>query len=159
DPDSYFALARATYAEMALAGMSAVGEFHYLHHAPDGRPYADPNVMGQALRAAAREAGIRITLLDACYLVGGIGEPLSGVAGGFGDARAAAWADRVGALAPDEHSVIGGAIHSVRAVPRDALPAVVEAARGRPLHVPLSEQPAENEQSLAAYGVTPTQLL
>jgi len=159
DPDSYFALARATYAEMALAGVSAVGEFHYLHHAPDGRPYADPNVMGQALRAAAREAGIRLTLLDACYLAGGIGRPLSGVARRFGDGSAAAWADRVGALTPDEHTVIGAAIHSVRAVPRDALPVVVEAARGRSLHVHLSEQPAENEQCLAAYGVTPTQLL
>ncbi len=159
DPDSYFALARATYAEMALAGVSTVGEFHYLHHAPDGRPYADRNVMGQALRAAARDAGIRITLLDACYLNGGIGQPLSGVARRFGDGSVAAWADRLAALAPDEHSVSGAAIHSVRAVPRDALPEVVEAAVGRPLHVHLSEQPAENEQCLAAYGVTPAQLL
>jgi formiminoglutamate deiminase len=159
DPDSYFTLARATYAEMALAGVSAVGEFHYLHHAPDGRPYADPNVMGQALRAAAGEAGIRLTLLDACYLNGGIRQPLSGVARRFGDGSAAAWADRVAALAPDEYSVIGAAIHSVRAVPREALPEVVEAAVGRPLHVHLSEQPAENEQCLAAYGATPAQLL
>jgi formiminoglutamate deiminase len=159
DPDSYFALARATYAEMALAGVSAVGEFHYLHHPPDGRPYADPNAMGHALRAAAREAGIRLTLLDTCYLAGGIGQPLSGVARRFGDGSAAAWAHRVAALTPDEYSVIGAAIHSVRAVPRDALPEVVAAAVGRPLHVHLSEQPAENEQCLAAYGVTPTQLL
>jgi formiminoglutamate deiminase len=159
DPDSYFALARATYAEMALAGVSAVGEFHYLHHAPDGRPYADPNAMGHALRAAAREAGIRLTLLDACYLAGGIGQPLSGVARRFGDGSAAAWARRVAALAPDEFCVIGAAIHSVRAVPRVALREVVDAAVGRPLHVHLSEQPAENEQCLAAYGVTPAQLL
>ena len=76
DPDLYFALARATYAEMALAGVSTVGEFHYLHHAPGGRPYTDPNVMGQALRSAAREAGIRLTLLDACYLTAGIGQQL-----------------------------------------------------------------------------------
>jgi formiminoglutamate deiminase len=159
DPDSYFALARATYAEMALAGVSAVGEFHYLHHAPDGRPYADPNAMGHALRAAAREAGVRFTLLDACYLAGGIGQPLSGVARRFGDGSAAAWARRVAALAADESSVVGAAIHSVRAVPRTALPEVVEVAEGRPLHVHLSEQLAENEQCLAAYGVTPAQLL
>ncbi|HEY3087277.1 MAG TPA: formimidoylglutamate deiminase [Jatrophihabitantaceae bacterium] len=159
DPDSYFAMARATYAEMALAGVSAVGEFHYLHHAPDGRPYADPNAMGHALRAAAREAGVRFTLLDACYLAGGIGQPLSGVARRFGDGSAAAWARRVAALAADESSVIGAAIHSVRAVPRTALPEVVEVAEGRPLHVHLSEQSAENEQCLAAYGVTPAQLL
>jgi cytosine/adenosine deaminase-related metal-dependent hydrolase len=72
-PDSYFDLARATYAEMALAGITAVGEFHYLHHGPDGRPYADANAMGEALIAAAAEAGIRITLLDACYLTGAPG--------------------------------------------------------------------------------------
>jgi formiminoglutamate deiminase len=74
-PDSYFALARAVYAEMALAGITAVGEFHYLHHAPGGVPYADPNAMGEALIAAAGEAGIRITLLDTAYLSAGFGEP------------------------------------------------------------------------------------
>ncbi|MEV2207478.1 amidohydrolase family protein, partial [Streptomyces sp. NPDC047970] len=74
-PDSYFALARAAYAEMALAGVTAVGEFHYVHHAPGGTPYADPNAMGEALIAAAAEAGIRITLLDTAYLSAGFGEP------------------------------------------------------------------------------------
>ena len=73
DPDSYHALATAVYAEMALAGITCVGEFHYLHHGPGGAPYADPNAMGEALVAAAAEAGIRITLLDTCYLTGGIG--------------------------------------------------------------------------------------
>ena len=52
-PDTYYALARATYAEMALAGITCVGEFHYLHHGPGGRPYADPNEVGRALLAAA----------------------------------------------------------------------------------------------------------
>ncbi len=61
------------YAEMALAGVTSVGEFHYLHHAPGGAPYADPNAMGRALSQAARDAGIRITLLDTCYLPGGLG--------------------------------------------------------------------------------------
>src|SRR5262245_59002499 len=64
DPDRYFALARATYAEMALAGITCVGEFHYLHHDRDGRPYSDPNAFGEALFAAARDVGIRIALLD-----------------------------------------------------------------------------------------------
>ena len=68
DPDSYLRLARAVYAEMALAGVSCVGEFHYLHHQPGGRPYADPNAMGRALVQAAAEAGLRMTLLDTCYL-------------------------------------------------------------------------------------------
>src|SRR6185312_1197521 len=60
DPDSYLALARATYAEMALAGVTSVGEFHYLHHAADGRHYEDPNAMAEALRQAGADAGVRI---------------------------------------------------------------------------------------------------
>ena len=71
DPDGYRRLARATFAEMALAGITAVGEFHYLHHGPGGEPYANPNEVGKALIEAAGEAGIRITLLDTCYLHGG----------------------------------------------------------------------------------------
>jgi cytosine/adenosine deaminase-related metal-dependent hydrolase len=72
DPDTYRALARAAYAEMALAGVTAVGEFHYLHHAPGGALYEDRNVMSHALVEAARDAGIRLTLLDTCYLAGGL---------------------------------------------------------------------------------------
>ncbi len=160
DPDSYFALARATFAEMALAGVTSVGEFHYLHHAQGGRRYADPNAMGNALIEAARQAGIRITLLDACYLAGGVaGEPLDGAQLRFGDGTAAAWADRVAALRGDGNTIIGAAIHSVRAVPRDELPIVVSVAARRPLHVHVSEQPAENEQCLRAYGRTPAGVL
>ena len=71
DPDTYLALATATFAEMALAGFTCVGEFHYLHHGPDGQPYADPNEMGETIRAAADAAGLRLTLLDTCYLHAG----------------------------------------------------------------------------------------
>ena len=74
DPDTYKALATAVYAELALAGITCVGEFHYLHHGRAGEPYDDPNAMGQAIAQAAAEAGIRLTLLDTCYLHGGIGE-------------------------------------------------------------------------------------
>ena len=163
DPDSYLALARATYAEMALAGVAAVGEFHYLHHAPDGARYDDPNAMGEALRQAAADAGIRLTLLDTCYLTGGLTPdghtPLAGPQLRFGDVDADGWAARVAALKPSPGTVVGAAAHSVRAVPREALPVVAEAAAGRPLHVHLSEQPAENEACLAHYGCTPTRLL
>ena len=72
DPDTCFAISRAAFGEMALAGITCVGEFHYVHHARGGVPYEDPNAMGRAVIAAAEEAGIRITLLDACYLHGGI---------------------------------------------------------------------------------------
>ncbi|HTE73686.1 MAG TPA: formimidoylglutamate deiminase [Actinomycetes bacterium] len=163
DPDSYRRLATAVFAEMALAGVTCVGEFHYLHHGPDGRPYAEPNATGLALVAAARAAGLRIALLDTLYLTGGVGRPLEGVQRRFGDGDADRWAQRVeqlrGTVGPASDVVVGVAAHSVRGVPADQLPAVTAAARGGPLHVHVSEQPAENEQCLATYGVTPTRLL
>jgi formiminoglutamate deiminase len=163
DPDRYLALARAVYAEMALAGVTAVGEFHYLHHAPGGVPYADPNAMAEALRVAAAEAGVRLTLLDTAYLSGGLDadghRPPDPVQARFADADADAWATRVAALTPSDGLRIGVAAHSVRAVPRAALATVRAAAAGRPLHVHLSEQPAENEACRAYYGTTPTVLL
>ena len=162
DPDSYFALARATYREMAAAGITAVGEFHYLHHQPDGRPYDDPNAMGRALVEAAREAGIRIALLDTAYLSSGFGKPVEGVQVRYADRDADAWARRVGDLHPLDRRgdvVIGAAVHSVRAVPAEQLATVRAAAEDRPLHVHLSEQVAENDACLEAYGVTPTRLL
>jgi len=172
DPDSYLALARAVYAEMALAGISCVGEFHYLHHDPAGQRYHDPNAMGRALLVAAAEAGIRITLLDSCYLSGGLDRsgapvPLAGPQLRFGDGTPGGWAARVSALGADEHGAlgpaarIGAAIHSVRAVPPDQMQPVVSWARqtGAPLHVHLSEQAQENEACLAAYRQTPAAVL
>ncbi|WP_405854051.1 formimidoylglutamate deiminase [Streptomyces sp. NBC_00090] len=160
-PDSYFALARAVYAEMALAGITSVGEFHYLHHAPGGSPYADPNAMGEALIAAAAEAGIRITLLDTAYLSSGFGAAPERHQLRFTDGTAEQWAERVSALKERDGVRIGAAIHSVRAVPADQLATVARWAQDReaPLHVHLSEQTAENDACLAAHGLTPTQLL
>ncbi len=162
DPDSYRALARATYAEMALAGITCVGEFHYLHHGPDGTPYDDPNAMGDALVQAATEAGIRITLLDTCYLTSTVdGQPLDGPQRRFGDGDAAGWAARAGALPGADHARIGAAVHSVRAVPAEQLGTVADWAtqKGAPLHVHLSEQRAENDACLGHYGRTPTEVL
>ena len=127
-PDGYHALARAVYGEMALAGITCVGEFHYLH---DGG-----NAFGEALIAAADEAGIRITLLDACYVAGGFGEPVSGAQGRFSDGDAARWAERVSELREAPHARVGAAIHSVRAVPADQLATVVEWARERAAALP-----------------------
>lgn len=165
DPDSYHELARAVFAEMALAGFTSVGEFHYLHHGPDGTPYDDRNATGHALVAAAAEAGIRIALLDTCYLAGGIGRPLESVQRRFGDGDADGWRTRVDDLARHHAGspgvVVGAAIHSVRAVPRDQLPTVASwaASSGAPLHAHVSEQPAENDACLAAYGRTPVAVL
>ena len=160
-PDSYHALARAVYAEMALAGITAVGEFHYVHHAPGGTPYADPNAMGEALVEAAAEAGIRITLLDTAYLSSGFGQPPTAHQLRFSDGDAEAWAARSSLLKDRDHARIGAAIHSVRAVPADQLETVARWAEERraPLHVHLSEQTAENEACREVHGCTPTQLL
>ncbi|THV28715.1 formimidoylglutamate deiminase [Glycomyces paridis] len=159
EPDTYLRLARAVYAEMALAGITAVGEFHYLHHAPDGRPYADPNAMGEALIQAAADAGIRITLLDTLYLAGGFGLPLEGAQRRFGDGSLEGWLDRVERLHAPPHAIVGGAVHSVRAVPAEAIAAFACSTEGRPVHVHLSEQRAENDACRAAHGCSPTELL
>ncbi|MFE9022421.1 formimidoylglutamate deiminase [Streptomyces sp. NPDC007808] len=160
-PETYHALARAVYAEMALAGVTAVGEFHYVHHAPGGTPYADPNAMGEALVAAAAEAGIRITLLDTAYLSSGFGQPPTAHQLRFSDGTADAWAERCSVLKERDHARIGAAIHSVRAVPADQLATVARWAEERraPLHVHLSEQTAENDACREVHGCTPTQLL
>lgn len=159
DPDTYLALARATYREMAAAGITCVGEFHYLHHRPDGTPYDDPDEMGLALVHAAREAGIRITLLDTLYLSSGFGAAPEGAQVRYSDGSVEAWVERVDALDLPPHARLGAAVHSVRAVPAADLPAVAAWVGERPLHVHLSEQVAENDGCLEAYGVTPARLL
>jgi formiminoglutamate deiminase len=162
-PDRYHRLARAVYGEMALAGITAVGEFHYLHHGPGGRRYDRPNAMGEALVAAAAEAGVRMTLLDACYLDAGIGIDLDPTQRRFADGDAGAWAARAEGLTGlvSEVCRVGAAVHSVRAVdPASiAVAAMWAAAHGVPLHAHVSEQPAENEMCRVAYGATPTRVL
>jgi len=160
-PESYYELARAVYAEMAMAGITCVGEFHYVHHQPGGMPYAAPNAMGEALIAAAGAAGIRITLLDTAYFSSGFGAAPDPHQLRFSDGDAHSWAARASGLKGSAHARIGAAIHSVRAVPADQLATVAgwAAERGAPLHVHLSEQTAENDACLAAYDRTPAQLL
>jgi formiminoglutamate deiminase len=171
DPDRHYALARAVYAEMALAGVTCVGEFHYLHHGLGGTSYSDPNEQGRLLVAAASAAGLRITLLDACYLAAGFSPdgsalPLAGAQLRFGDGSAAAWASRMSAFGCDSHGMVGSharlgaAIHSVRAVPPEAMPEIMAWAHsyGAPVHAHLSEQPLENAECRAVFGSTPAEV-
>ncbi len=159
-PDSYYALARGLFAEMLLAGCTAVGEFHYVHHRPGGAPYADPNAMGDALAAAATEVGIRLTLLDTLYLRGGLADDgqavgLSAEQRRFSDGDVEAWAGRH-ASAPASTLVRAGmAAHSLRAVDAADAGAMREAFPDQVLHAHVSEQPAENEQVLARTERTP----
>jgi formiminoglutamate deiminase len=158
DPESMLALSRAAFGEMALAGITVVGEFHYVHHRPGGAPYSDPNEMGAAVIEAARQAGVRLTLLDACYLDGGL-EP-DPVQERFFDADADSWISRVQLLEDGPLVQIGAAIHSMRAVQPEAAAVVAAwaASRELPLHAHVSEQPAENQACLEVYGATPVEL-
>lgn len=152
--------ARATFEEMLGAGITTVGEFHYLHHSPAGGDYAFDELV---LRAAA-EAGIRITLLMTYYRTGGIGQPLAPAQKRFETRSLDEFFERVDALAdkldPETQS-IGVAAHSIRGVPLDDLaPLYAEARRrGMQVHMHVEEQRKEIEDCLAAYGRTPMQLL
>lgn len=170
-PASYERLATAVFAEMVVTGWTSVAEFHYVHHRPGGAPYGStgegPHAMELALCRAAVAAGIRLTLLDTCYLAGGIGKSLSPDQERFGDADAGAWLDRfadlrrtVAAHFDPALVTVGAALHSVRAVPETALPALAAGLpTDLPLHIHLSEQPAENADCEKHYGTTPTGLL
>lgn len=154
DRPSYAAYARTVFREMLHAGITAVGEFHYLHR------YG--NDLGEALIDAAAAEGIRITLLDACYLRGGLdGRPLEGVQRSFSDGDAERWIARVDELRGGPGVKIGAAIHSVRAVDPASMRTVAAWARRRktPLHIHLAEQPAEVDECVAVEGCTPAELL
>jgi formiminoglutamate deiminase len=154
DPADYFNHGRLLFREMLEAGITAVGEFHYLH--------GHDNELGVALIDAAREEGIRITLIDACYLRGGLdGRPLGPQQQTFSDGDADNWVRRVDRLKEADGVRIGAAIHSVRAVDPESMRIVAAYARdrGMPLHVHLAEQLAEVDECISIEGCTPTELL
>ena len=154
DPADYMKHARLVFREMLEAGITAAGEFHYLHR--------HGNLLGKALIDAAREEGIRLTLIDACYLRGGLdGRPLEAEQLTFSDGDADSWARRVDELRDSEGVRIAAAIHSVRAVDSESMRIVATYARERriPLHIHLAEQIAEVEECLAVEGCTPAELL
>jgi formiminoglutamate deiminase len=167
EPQSYERVATAVYSEMVAAGFTSVAEFHYVHHRPDGARYAEPHAMERALARAAVAAGIRLTLLDTCYLAGGFDVPLSPEQARFGDGSVHSWLERSSrlrqAMADEFDSrfvTVGAALHSVRAVPVAALSVVAsELDPTIPLHMHVSEQPAENEDCVRATGLTPVALL
>jgi formiminoglutamate deiminase len=150
----YYRYSRAVFQEMLESGITAVGEFHYLHQRG--------NELGEALIQAAGEVGLRITLIDACYLRGGVdGKPLDDFQQRFSDGDADRWAARVDRLKDADGVRIAAAIHSVRAVDPASMRAVAAWARRRaaPLHIHLAEQPAEVDECKAVEGCTPAELL
>jgi formimidoylglutamate deiminase len=168
DPESMRAAAARVYAEMAAAGYGAVGEFHYVHHRPDGTPYDDPIAMAVAVAQAARDAGLAIVLLPAAYHRAGWDDgdlPPTPAQRRFCDPDVDTYLARVDGLrawAADRGGVsVGVAAHSVRAVPASWLEAIAAYAdrEGIVRHVHAHEQPREVAECRAEHGVTPAALL
>lgn len=163
DPDAQYAIAAQLYVEMLEAGYTRVCEFHYLHHRPDGLPYADTAAMSQAIISAARDTGIRLTLLPVLYMRGGFdGRALSQRQQRFGH-TVDAYLSLLQSLRglEDDGLRVGMALHSLRAVPEPALAEVLQAAAGEtyPIHIHIAEQMAEVEECLALRGARPVQWL
>ena len=162
-PDSQHAIACQLYAEMLEAGYTTVCEFHYLHHHPDGRPYDDPGEMSKALIAAARETGIRLTLLPVLYMAGGFdGRPLSDRQRRFGHSLDAYLALLQSLRALQDGTLrVGVALHSLRAVPEAAMRALLAAIAGTPMpiHIHIAEQIGEVQECEALRGARPVEWL
>jgi formimidoylglutamate deiminase len=160
NPDLLYKEALTTYREMLAAGYTSVGEFHYVHHQPDGQPYADPNVMSEAIIQAGRDTGIRVVLLMTAYTQSGFNQPPEEGQLRFCDASIDAYLDRVEMLRV-KGGLIGVAPHSVRAVPEEWFRAIADYSHTHqlPLHVHADEQRAEIEQCLTTHGCTPIELL
>lgn len=164
DPQDIYDVARMAFLEMVVAGTTTVGEFHYLHNAPDGSSYEDPNFLSKKVIAAAQSVGLRIVLLRSAYLRSGVDLPKdSGQRRFFESARG--FIDNIGALREQYRSnpgvLFGVAPHSIRAVPLCDLKEIAEwnSVAGLPIHMHVSEQVAENEACVREYGVTPVELL
>jgi formimidoylglutamate deiminase len=165
DPDSMREVGMRVYGQMAAAGYGAVGEFHYVHHQPDGTPYAQPNAMAIALAEAAVACGLEITLVPAAYHRGGPGRPPDPGQVRFCDPSVEAFLRRIDALrdwAAGRAGVeVGVAAHSVRAVPADWLEAIARYAdeHGLVRHVHASEQRRELAECREEHGCSPIELL
>ena len=165
DPQQVYDVARMAFLEMVLAGTTTVGEFHYLHNAPDGRPYDDPNVLSKQVIAAAQSVGIRIVLLRTAYVRSGFELPPDPGQTRFYE-TSKAFLKNMAALVRDSAergtSVhCGVAPHSIRAVPLRELHEIAEWTRASklPLHMHVAEQVAENAACVREYGATPVALL
>jgi formimidoylglutamate deiminase len=160
NPEQLYHMALPTYREMLQAGYTSVGEFHYLHHQPDGHPYSDPNAMSKAILQAAQDAGIRIVLLMTAYTQGGFQQPLEGAQQRFHDSSVDTYLERIEMLR-QAGFLVGLAPHSVRAVSEAWFAPIVNYSYTHqlPLHIHADEQLAEIEQCVAVYDCTPIALL
>jgi formimidoylglutamate deiminase len=160
EPEEVYDVARMAFLEMLLSGTTTVGEFHYLHNGPGGRPYDDPNLLSKQVIAAAQSVGIRIVLLRSAYLRSGYDLPLDPGQIRFFESSAQ-FIENMNALTAATSVPVGVAPHSLRAVPLRELKQIAAWTRARklPLHMHVAEQIAENEACLREYGLTPVALL
>jgi formimidoylglutamate deiminase len=166
EPKQVYDVACMTFLEMALAGTTTVGEFHYLHTAPNGKPYDDPNLLSKEVIAAAQSVGMRIVLLRCAYLRSGYQLPPDPGQERFYETAADFLANTDALLHElpadaSDNVRLGVAPHSIRAVPLDDLREIAAWARDKklPLHMHMAEQVAENEACVREYGQTPVALL
>ncbi len=165
DPADIYDVARMAFLEMALSGITTVGEFHYLHKTPDGKPYDDPNLLSKQVIGAAQSVGIRIVLLRAAYLRSGFELAHDPGQRRFFESSAEFKANMDALLrdCPENSNEVrlGIAPHSIRAVPLDAMRDIADygGSKKLPIHMHISEQPLENETCVREYGATPVTLL
>ncbi len=162
DPNDMYDVARMAFLEMAMAGITTVGEFHYVHTQPDGTPYEDPNALARQVIAAARSVGIRMVLLRSAYLRAGYELPPDAGQRRFYESLPDFLANAEALMAEAGDTVqVGIAPHSIRAVPLKALREIAAWGRAHrmPLHMHMAEQVAENEACVREYGATPVALL
>jgi formimidoylglutamate deiminase len=163
-PEEIYAAARMAFLEMLAAGITTVGEFHYLHYQEDGTRYDNPNLLAELVAHAAADVGLRIALLRTAYVRAGWKRPPNAAQERFitPDVRDfIADTELLRARLASDSAWVGVAPHSVRAVPLDYLLEVVNYARqtGMKVHMHASEQPAEIEACLDEHGLRPLELL
>jgi formimidoylglutamate deiminase len=164
-PDDLYVASRMAFVEMAISGITAVGEFHYLHHGIDGKPYDDPNLLAKEVIRAANDVGLRIALLRVAYARSGYQMAANPLQSRFiqpVDDYLKSLDDLVkGVAEAGDRTWVGAAPHSVRAVPLDYLKKVISFARERrlPVHMHVAEQPAEVSACIEEYGRSPVALL
>ena len=158
NPEEIEAVSRDCFAEMASAGITHVGEFHYLHRDRDGHAYGDPDELAKRVIRAARDVGLRITLLRVIYGAGGVGEPLRPEQRRFRTDsvdEALTAVERLRTI-DDPLVTVGVAPHSVRAVPREWLPELADF--DGPIHAHVAEQPQEVADCRRRWGMSPLQV-
>lgn len=165
EPEDLYRASQMAFLEMALSGITAVGEFHYIHHAPDGSHYSDPNLLAKEVIRAATDVGLRIALLRVAYVRAGFQKEPNPKQTRFIDASSDTYLNSTDQLLSDLRTnnlvTVGLAPHSVRAVPLDYLKTVFTYADEHqlPIHMHIAEQPAEVSECIQEYGRSPAALL